>query len=148
MIFFRHIRTKYRRGIYTINKYLFIILAMLFLVFSVVVVIDIFSGFDFIIDHLKNGAKHNPGDFHSAIVLVLTIVLIIGAWRQIRNSNTIAKNDFLLRMDERYGSTEIVRARAIIHKLYRSKGGDEISREFRVNETAKAVEAMRIEKRE
>lgn len=63
---------------------------------------------------IDNKLKH----LHDAYILLLTLVLIIVAWNQLRKFNNRSRADFLLRIDNRYGSKEIIKARAIIHGFY------------------------------
>jgi hypothetical protein len=59
-----------------------------------------------------------------ALLILLTLFLVLIAWVQLAGLNKIAKADFLLRIDDRYGSTDIINARKIIHRIYISFGGD------------------------
>ncbi len=54
----------------------------------------------------------------TAIYVILAAILAGVAWFQLNHLNSTAKNDFLLRIDERFGGPEIVKARSIIHKFY------------------------------
>lgn len=56
---------------------------------------------------------------HAASIIVLTILLIAVAWLQLGELNKTSKADFLLRIDDRYSSPEIIKARVLIQELYR-----------------------------
>jgi hypothetical protein len=58
-------------------------------------------------------------NIHAISVVILTAVLICVGWLQLTKLNNISKADFLLRIDNRYGSSEIIKARAIIQRIFR-----------------------------
>lgn len=55
---------------------------------------------------------------YSACLIILTFILVIVAWTQLAGIKRISKADFLLRLDGRLSSSEIIKARAIIQRLY------------------------------
>lgn len=56
--------------------------------------------------------------FHAIEITTLTFILIIVAWRQLSSLNKTGTADFLLRIDERFSSKQIIDARTFLHKLY------------------------------
>ncbi len=58
-------------------------------------------------------------EINALFLIVLTAILILVAYTQLSSLNKTAKADFLMRLDQRYGSIEIIRARQIIHRFYR-----------------------------
>jgi hypothetical protein len=72
-------------------------------------------------DFLGNAARLN-----AIAIIILTLVLVCVSWRQLSGLNVTSKADFLLRIDSRYGSAEITKARGIIQKLHRKVNPDDI----------------------
>jgi len=58
--------------------------------------------------------------FHGLSIVLLTVGIIAVAWYQLTRLNKISKADFLLRLDERYGSEDILKARRLIAELKRN----------------------------
>lgn len=147
MLILKNFRMKYRREIFVLSKILFSALSAITLLFLIAVVFDIFIPKDnYILKHLDDFHKFNDSvllQFNAAIILILTIVLIIGGWRQIHNANRISKDDILLRIDYRYTSLEIIKARSIIHRLYVKFEDGKTSREDKIINTSAKIEAMR-----
>lgn len=56
---------------------------------------------------------------NAASIIFLTVVLIAVAWLQLGALNKTSRADFLLRIDDRYSSPEIIKARITIQELYR-----------------------------
>jgi hypothetical protein len=54
---------------------------------------------------------------HYIALVVLTGVLAFVAWWQLSHIRDVGQHDFLLRIDERLSSDQIVKARTIIHQL-------------------------------
>ncbi len=123
---------------------LFFILSIAMVAFCIAVVIDIFTNYDLVSYFLHyNPRTEDPLKFHAAVILILTIAILLGSWRQIYNANKISKNDFIMRVDQQYSSLQSIKARAIIHKVYREVGPDSNAREYRITETAKKIASMR-----
>lgn len=53
------------------------------------------------------------------LLVTVTFMLVYVAWVQLSGLRKTARADFLLRIDERYGSEPIIKARSIIQRLYR-----------------------------
>ena len=147
MLIFKKIRMKYRREFFLLTNFIFGSISVFTLLFLTAVVLDIFIPKDnYILSHIADFNKFNNNvllQFNAAIMLVLTIVLIIGGWRQIHNANKISRDDFLLRIDFRYTSEEIIKARTLIHKIYISFSDDKISRTDKIIKTSEKIEKMR-----
>jgi hypothetical protein len=56
--------------------------------------------------------------FNAIEITFLTFILIIVAWRQLSSLNKTGTADFLLRIDERFASKQIIEARIYIQELY------------------------------
>lgn len=97
-------------------------------VISLIVLILIILSF---IDLFYQGYwEHNANDntvilLYSISIILLTIIIILIAYNQLNHLNLTAKksqdtnkNDFLLRIDNKYTSPEIIKARAIINQYY------------------------------
>lgn len=57
--------------------------------------------------------------FHAIEIAILTAILVLVAWIQLAGLKKTASADFLMRLDDRYGSEPIIKARQIIQRLYR-----------------------------
>jgi len=92
--------------------------------------------------------NHNVWIVHAAAIIILTIVLICVGWLQLGNLNKTSKADFLLRIDGRYGSVEIVKARAIIQRLYRaaSPPNEDVPQEIYFQKIADSIDTIRDSK--
>jgi len=80
--------------------------------------------------HFNGGLGHHKdwiASVHGVSLILLTAVIITVAWHQISGLNKTAKADFLLRIECRYGSPEIVKARGIIHRLWRNCKAETVS---------------------
>ncbi|HAU1673402.1 DUF4760 domain-containing protein [Legionella pneumophila] len=62
--------------------------------------------------------KTNVLHLNAGIVIILTALIVCAGWLQFTNLNQTSKGDFLLRIDTRYSSDEILKARTLIHKFY------------------------------
>ncbi len=83
-----------------------------------------------------------PGN---ASLIILTALIVYVAWVQLSGMSKTAKSDFLLRIDERYNSKEILRARTIINNIRcKIKKGNSDKEELN-NEIAKKIMSMRDE---
>ncbi len=58
-------------------------------------------------------------DLYAASIIILTCVVAIIAWVQSAGLRKTAQADLLIRIDDRYGSEPILKARHIIQRLYR-----------------------------
>ncbi len=83
------------------------------IVLSILLSIAELSHFDFF-----NDRKSEITNLHAASLIILTILLICVGWYQLMHLNKSTKADFLLRIDDRYGSKSNVEARKIIHEFY------------------------------
>ena len=82
---------------------------------------------------------NNIHKIYSACLIILTFILVCVAWIQLTGIKRISKADFLLRLDERYSSLEIIKARAIIHRLHCLVKTPEISDETRIQRIAEEI---------
>lgn len=64
--------------------------------------------------NLELAAEH----FNAAAIVILTLIIFCAGWIQFKDLNKTSKGDFLLRIDEKYGQPENIKARTIIHKYY------------------------------
>ncbi|MGL6030449.1 MAG: DUF4760 domain-containing protein, partial [Legionella sp.] len=55
---------------------------------------------------------------NAAAIVILTLIIFCAGWIQFNALNKTSKGDFLLRIDERYGQPENIKARTIIHEFY------------------------------
>ncbi|MBX9585709.1 MAG: hypothetical protein K2X50_00480 [Gammaproteobacteria bacterium] len=146
MILFRPLIKKFISMKSQLFEIILFILSITMVFFCLAVVIDIFFDFDLVnnlLDYKHSPDSKDPVKFHAAVILILTIAILLGSWRQIYNANKISKNDFIMRIDQQYSSLQSIKARAIIHKIYREIGPDSISRQYRITETARKVALMR-----
>lgn len=93
---------------------------------------------------LNNKENGDITDFHSIMIIFLTLALVWVAWIQLGSLNKTGKSDFLMRIDDRYGSEPIIKARAIIHRLYLStkNDGEEISDEIHLKRMAGEIKKI------
>lgn len=103
------------------------------------------------LDLLFNDGKSIPDNIirvHAASIIILTIILICVGWLQLGNLNRTSKADFLLKIDSRYGSPEIVKARAVIQRLYReaSPPNKDVPYEVCVQKIADSIDKIRNRK--
>jgi len=73
---------------------------------------------DFIISSKAHEAEPEINAWLVFVTGAATVALAIVAWYEIRIINNQSDKDFLLHIDERWGSVEVIRARKIIHELY------------------------------
>lgn len=137
-----------------LNKYSTIIKLFL-LILGILVVTTIFL---LIADHhyeyfdlLKSNsdskqAIDNIEAFHAIGIIILTAFLIFVAWFQLHAINETARADFLMRIDDRYGSEPIIKARKIIHRLYHLAKIDTHSKEERDEILANKIKDMHEDK--
>ncbi|MCE0723983.1 DUF4760 domain-containing protein [Legionella resiliens] len=85
--------------------------------FPIFLIIMIGEGRYYDIFHTKIGQNH-VSDWNDIVIIFLTLFIVCAGWLQFKNLNKTSTGDFLLRIDERFGSPEILRARAIIHEFY------------------------------
>lgn len=62
----------------------------------------------------------NYVELNALFLIVFTALLVWVAFTQLSSLSKTAKMDFLMRFDQRYGSIEIIKARQVIHRFYRS----------------------------
>ncbi len=116
---------------------LFVLLA-LFLWFTVFLYPDLFSN--------AQGQQHEHAivKIYSACLIFLTFALVLVAWIQLASLNKTSRSDFLLRIDDRYGSVEIIKARAIIQKFYCQikKENTNISTQEHINKISEKIKEI------
>lgn len=100
----------------------YILIAALVFVFLFIPIIELFQIKKL---YLFGSQDRGINNFYSACLIFLTFTLVIVtgalarvAWIQLAKIQSTAQADFLLRIDDRYGSPSIIKARAIIHRLY------------------------------
>lgn len=81
-----------------------------------IIVLEI-SWFNLLFDD-KAGTS-NIVKFNAALVIILTAFLVCIAWSQLAGIKKVGEADFLFRIEERFGSEPIIKARSIIQRLYR-----------------------------
>jgi len=128
--------------IFSANKKKAIISIMLPALITLVVLIFLLSiaeyiYFDFFTDKDKSIIR-----IHAAALLVLTLIFICVAWFQLKNLNITSKADFLLRIDDRFGSREIIRARKIIHEFYCETNQENIRVETHINNISEKIKEI------
>lgn len=62
---------------------------------------------------------HHIQALNDASLIILTFIIACIAWFQLSGIFKINQADFLLRIDERLGNSNIIEARKIIHRLYK-----------------------------
>lgn len=72
----------------------------------------------FIVDH-NIVETSNYIELHALFLIIFTGIIILVAYTQLSSISRTVKTDFLMKLDERYGSIEIIQARQIIHRYYR-----------------------------
>lgn len=102
--------------------FLFVVAAIIILSLPIILLITL-ADFHFDILPKYDVSMRN---LHDAFIIILTIFLVIGtfglgcvAWVQLTAIQKTERADFLFRIDERYGSEIILKARQIIQRLYR-----------------------------
>lgn len=82
---------------------------------------------------------------HAAAIIILTIVLICVGWLQLGQLNQTSKAEFLLQITNRYGSSEIIKAREIIQRLYREAcpPNEKVAREIYFQRIADSIDQIR-----
>lgn len=94
-------------------KKIFVLFIALFVLLAMVICIGDLAYFDFFTS--KEEAINN---LHSASLIALSVALLATAWINLSGLNKTSRSDFLLRIDNRYGSHEITQARIVIHKIH------------------------------
>lgn len=61
-----------------------------------------------------------PVELNAAFAIGLTFILVLCAWIQLQGLRRLERSKFLLQIAEQYSSQQIIKARQIIHKLYRN----------------------------
>lgn len=79
---------------------------------------------------------------HHGGLVILTVILIVVAWIQLKHIYETSRNDFLLRIEERYGCKSILEARRIIHTLYRKTCGNEVYNKSHGKTISERLKAM------
>lgn len=99
----------------------------------------------YLFDNKKSQIDANILRVQAASVIILTIMLICVGWLQLNRLNRTSNADFLLRIDNRYGSLEIIKARAIIQKLFREAYpiGKALSEEIYIKKMSVGIEKIR-----
>lgn len=77
----------------------------------------------FSFDWLNESSTSDWLELHALSLILLTIILVWVANIQLSALNRTAKIDFLMKLDERYGSIEIIKARQLMHSVGRTKSG-------------------------
>lgn len=99
------------------NIFLFIFYFTITVAFTCVVIWIIKLCFDPNLFTMDNASK--VVSLPHVSIAILTAIIAAAGWLQFSKLNSISRADFILRIDNRYGSKEIIRARAIIQRLYR-----------------------------
>lgn len=94
-----------------------IFLFLIFLIITGILLLSLSSNyFNFFDNRIKT---HQPIiEIHALSIIILTIVLVMIAWIQSKEILKTSRGDFLMRIDDRYGSPDIIKARKIIHDIY------------------------------
>jgi hypothetical protein len=83
------------------------------------------------------------------VVVFITALIAYITWSQFHKTNNSLRAECLLKMDARFGSPEILKARTIIHEKYRNHYKTEASGEKAIKATAKEIiELSESEKQE
>ena len=115
----------------------------LFIVISLLVIIVVLISIgQLFYTNLYDDKNHDIIELHAAVLIILTFSLICVAWIQLRGINKTSKGDFLLRIDDRYGSLEIIKARIIINRLYYKTRAKDISSESHIKKIAEEIKKL------
>lgn len=127
---------KTRKTLFTLTIYL--------LLFGFLVFILIYLGEGYFYDIYHSKIKDNHvSDWNNIAIIFLTLIIVCAGWMQLKNLNQTTTSDFLLRIDERYGSPEILKARVIIHELYCLTYHKEIDINIHISKIAKRILFMK-----
>ncbi len=100
-----------KKTVFKLSSYLFF--------FSILIVALLYLGEGRFYDVFHSKIRENHvSDWNDIIIILLTLIIVCAGWMQFKNLNETSKGDFLLRIDERFGSPEILKARIIIHEFY------------------------------
>ena len=101
------------------NKIIFIIRPSVSSIAKIIFVIALTCILQYIIDKGYLGKLYVPNNPIETSHVILTIFLVCIAWIQLSGLQKTAQSDFLMRIDDRYASKSILKARQIIQRLYR-----------------------------
>lgn len=112
--------------------------------FSLIILLIIILGLGewFYFDLFKPREDQKIINLHSASIIILTLLLVWVAWIQLYSLNNINKADFLLRIDDRFGSDQIIKARTIIHKFYCESRSEEICQETHIKKISERIKEI------
>ncbi|HBD9375990.1 TPA: hypothetical protein KLD42_002906 [Legionella pneumophila] len=86
---------------------------------SIILLAAIMAGFFFIYRlHLDDKQNFEAELTYSVLALFISVILILLAYIKTQEAIEQSRINYLLRIDERWASSEIVKAREVIHKLY------------------------------
>lgn len=89
------------------------------------------------IDNFTTGEKGELEKLHYVGILLLTLSMVFVAYYQLSALNKTARSDFLLRIDSQWESSEIIKARKIIHEFYCDALADQVGEKY---DHAKCIE--------
>ncbi|WP_106225638.1 DUF4760 domain-containing protein [Legionella pneumophila] len=87
-------------------------------IFLLLFVLGVFFGVFYYLDIDKKDQSMEVSLTYYILGIFTSLFLVFGAWRKINEANKNSKISYLLQIDERWGSEEIIRAREVIHQLY------------------------------
>lgn len=124
-----------------------IIFYVIFLSFFILVLVDLFYSHSFlkVLSDKGKDAYGDIADLHAVSMIILTLGLVWVAWFQLNGINETDQNDFLMRIDDRYGSLPIVKARTIIHRLYCQTRDKDVSQEIHIQKIAEKIKEMGLQ---
>lgn len=100
-------------------KYIWLVLLILLVMLAV-------AGMDYYYINLDLLNPHEKmGDLHDFFLIILTLALVLIAWFQLDKLNQTAKAKLLLELEARFGSAQIVEARAILQRYAYEEGFSE-----------------------
>lgn len=78
--------------------------------------------FNFIYENLSGNLRdvHHMQSLHDASLIIFTFIIACIAWYQLNGIFRINQADFLLRIDQRLGDENIIKARELIHSYYKA----------------------------
>lgn len=127
------------------------LIILAFIIITVVVTILLITISHYFIDlhgeHYFGDGDSNIVKINAASIIILTaLLLLVAYWQlehilnQIKDQKDIAQSQFLLKIDERFGSSNIIKAKAILHKIYlKTKNKNEISGKIHTNEMGRTI---------
>jgi len=76
------------------------------------------------------------------LIVFFTAILAWVAYHTLNSLSQTARSDFLLKIDERYTSADMLKARTIIHTLYCNTRGENICEKTRISKISEEIKVL------